>query len=80
MSLTPAVLHALIASTVSGRSVAMGFSQNTCFPLAAASLICSACLLEGEHIHTASISGSVITSSADDVNLGTLYCIERSDE
>ena len=36
MSLTPASLHALIASTVSPRSVASGFSQKTCLPLAAA--------------------------------------------
>lgn len=40
MSLTLACLHALMASIVSGTSVAIGFSQNTCFPFAAQALIC----------------------------------------
>ena len=39
MSLTLASLQALMASIVSGTSVAMGFSQNTCLPLAAHALI-----------------------------------------
>mmetsp|Transcript_5583 Transcript_5583/g.12948 ORF Transcript_5583/g.12948 Transcript_5583/m.12948 type:complete len:278 (+) Transcript_5583:3070-3903(+) len=74
MSLTPASLHALIASTVSARSVAIGFSQKTCFPLAAHALICSAWYCEGEQIQTASTSGSVITSIASAVNFGTPNC------
>mmetsp|Transcript_11945 Transcript_11945/g.17613 ORF Transcript_11945/g.17613 Transcript_11945/m.17613 type:complete len:203 (+) Transcript_11945:594-1202(+) len=39
MSFTPAFLQVLIASTVSGKSVAIGFSQNTCFPFLAQALI-----------------------------------------
>lgn len=74
MSLTPASLHALIASTVSERSVAIGFSQNTCFPFAAQALICSAWKDDGEQIHTASTSGSVMTSIASLENLETPYC------
>merc|ERR1712185_519032 len=72
MSLTPAELHALIASIVSGRSVAIGFSQNTCLPAAAHALIWSAWYCDGEQIHTASTSGELITSMSESVNLGTL--------
>ena len=71
MSFTPASLQALMASTVSARSVARGFSQNTCLPLAAHALICSAWYWEGEQIQTASTSGSVITSMASPVKRGT---------
>mmetsp|Transcript_1451 Transcript_1451/g.4195 ORF Transcript_1451/g.4195 Transcript_1451/m.4195 type:complete len:280 (-) Transcript_1451:21-860(-) len=71
MSLTPASLQALIASTVSARSVASGFSQNTCLPLTAQALICSAWYWDGEQIQTASTSGSVITSMASPVKRGT---------
>jgi hypothetical protein len=42
-----AALHALIASIVSGRSVASGFSQKTCLPAAAHALIWSAWKAEG---------------------------------
>mmetsp|Transcript_11981 Transcript_11981/g.23880 ORF Transcript_11981/g.23880 Transcript_11981/m.23880 type:complete len:214 (+) Transcript_11981:26-667(+) len=73
ISLTSASLQAFMASTVSARSVAIGFSQKTCFPLAAAALIWSAWKLEGEQIQTASTSGSVITSMASEVNFGTPY-------
>ena len=72
MSLTPAVFIALIASIVSGRSVAIGFSQNTCLPAAAHALIWSAWYCDGEQIHTASTSGELITSMSESVNLGTL--------
>jgi hypothetical protein len=71
INFTPASLHALIASTVSAKSVAMGFSQKTCFPFAAHALIWSAWNCDGEQIHTASTSGSVITSMASAVNFGT---------
>ena len=40
MSFTLALLHALMASIVSGTSVAIGFSQNTCLPFLAHALIC----------------------------------------
>ena len=72
MSLMPASLHALIASIVSGRSVAIGFSQNTCLPAAAHALIWSAWYCDGEQIHTASTSGLLITSMSDAVYAGTL--------
>ena len=42
MSLIPAFSHTRIASIVSGRSVAMGFSQKTSLPAAAHFMICSA--------------------------------------
>ena len=67
ISLTPASFIALIASMVSGRSVAIGFSQKTCLPAAAHALIWSAWNCEGEQIHTASTSGWLITSSASPV-------------
>ena len=73
MSLTPALLQALIASIVSARSVAIGFSQKTCFPAAAHALICSAWKLDGEQIHTASTSGWLITSSASPLKASSLY-------
>merc|ERR1719203_1284432 len=64
INLTPASLHALIAVTVSARSVAIGFSQKTCLPAAAHALICSAWNCDGEQIQTASTSGWLITSIA----------------
>mmetsp|Transcript_16645 Transcript_16645/g.31527 ORF Transcript_16645/g.31527 Transcript_16645/m.31527 type:complete len:245 (-) Transcript_16645:186-920(-) len=75
INLTPASLQALMASTVAAKSVARGFSQNTCFPLAAQALICSAWKELGEQIHTASTSGSVITSMGSEVNFGTPNCV-----
>mmetsp|Transcript_7940 Transcript_7940/g.26945 ORF Transcript_7940/g.26945 Transcript_7940/m.26945 type:complete len:249 (+) Transcript_7940:517-1263(+) len=72
MSLTPAALQASMASMVSGRSVAIGFSQNTCLPAAAHALIWSAWYWDGEQIHTASTSGWLITSLASPVKCGTL--------
>lgn len=40
ISLTPASLHELMASIVSGTPVAIGFSQKTCLPCLAQALIC----------------------------------------
>mmetsp|Transcript_1044 Transcript_1044/g.2896 ORF Transcript_1044/g.2896 Transcript_1044/m.2896 type:complete len:227 (-) Transcript_1044:124-804(-) len=73
ISLTPAELQALIASIVSARSVAIGFSQNTCLPAAAHALIWSAWNWDGEQIHTASTSGWLMTSSASPVKVSSLY-------
>mmetsp|Transcript_25025 Transcript_25025/g.58714 ORF Transcript_25025/g.58714 Transcript_25025/m.58714 type:complete len:271 (+) Transcript_25025:24-836(+) len=73
MSLTPASLQALMASTVSARSVAMGFSQKTCFLAAAQALIWSAWNCDGEQIQTASTSGSLMTSMASLENRAMLY-------
>ena len=73
ISLTPAWLHALIASIVSGKSVAIGFSQKTCLPAAAHALIWSAWNCDGEQIQTASTSGWLMTSIASPVNSGSLY-------
>merc|ERR1719440_1064889 len=73
ISLTPAELHALIASMVSGRSVAIGFSQKTCLPAAAHALIWSAWKEDGEQIHTASTSGWLITSMASPLKSSSLY-------
>mmetsp|Transcript_16506 Transcript_16506/g.49927 ORF Transcript_16506/g.49927 Transcript_16506/m.49927 type:complete len:254 (-) Transcript_16506:10-771(-) len=72
ISLMPAFSHALIATIVSGKSVAMGFSQNTDLPLSAHRMICSAWNDDGEQIHTASTSGWSMTSSALAVHSGTL--------
>lgn len=72
ISLTPAFSQHLIASIVSGRSVAMGFSQNTCLPALAHALICCAWKLDGEQIQTASTSGWLITSMSSAVKCGTL--------
>ena len=78
ISLTPASLHALIASTVSCRSVAIGFSQKTCLPAAAHALIWSAWNCEGEQIHTASTSGWLMTASASPVKWSSLYLTAAS--
>lgn len=64
-------LHALMASIVSGRSVAIGFSQKTCLPAAAHALIWSAWKLDGEQIHTASTSGWLITCIVKGVSRGS---------
>mmetsp|Transcript_39266 Transcript_39266/g.122914 ORF Transcript_39266/g.122914 Transcript_39266/m.122914 type:complete len:228 (-) Transcript_39266:77-760(-) len=74
-SLTPALLQRLMASMVSARSVAMGFSQKMCLPAAAQRLIWSAWKLDGEQIHTASTSGFSMTSTSEPEKFGTLYCL-----
>ena len=75
MSLMPALSQMRIASMVSGRSVAMGFSQKTSFPAAAHFVICSAWNEEGEQIHTAWTSGWLMTSSLSADHSGTKYCL-----
>jgi len=70
----PALSQMRIASMVSGKSVAIGFSQNTSLPAAAHFVICSAWKLEGEQIQTAWTSGWLMTSSESADHSGTKYC------
>ena len=63
INLMPALSQMRIASMVSGRSVAIGFSQKTSLPAAAHFVICSAWNDEGEQIQTAWTSGWLMTSS-----------------
>ena len=71
----PALSQMRIASMVSGRSVAIGFSQNTSLPAAAHFVICSAWNEEGEQIQTAWTSGWLMTSSLSADHSGTKYCL-----
>ena len=74
INLIPALSQMRIASIVSGRSVAIGFSQNTSLPAAAHFVICSAWNEEGEQIQTAWTSGWLMTSSESADHSGTKYC------
>ena len=74
INLMPALSQMRIASMVSGRSVAIGFSQNTSLPAAAHFVICSAWNEEGEQIQTAWTSGWLMTSSESADHSGTKYC------
>ena len=69
INLTPAALQALIASTVSVNSVAIGFSQNTCLLLAAQALICSAWNELGLQIQTASTTFGIYKCETN-----VIYC------
>ena len=75
INLMPALSQMRIASMVSGKSVAIGFSQNTSLPAAAHFVICSAWKLEGEQIQTAWTSGWLMTSSESADHSGTKYCL-----
>ena len=74
INLMPALSQMRMASMVSGKSVAIGFSQNTSLPAAAHFVICSAWNEEGEQIQTAWTSGWLITSSLSVDHSGTKYC------
>ena len=75
INLMPALSQMRMASMVSGRSVAIGFSQKTSLPAAAHFVICSAWKEEGEQIQTAWTSGWLMTSSESADHSGTKYCL-----
>jgi hypothetical protein len=60
--LTPARATAPSARSIAGRSRAIGFSQKTCLPAAAASAISAACVSVLEQITTAASSGRASSS------------------